>query len=45
MDVQWDALFRFEVAPLELFIRGSLMYCSFSLRCASPGAAIWAPWA
>src|SRR5690554_1161346 len=26
MDVQWDALFRFEVAPLELFIRGSLMY-------------------
>ena len=26
MDVQWDALFRFEVAPLELFLRGTLMY-------------------
>jgi len=26
MDVQWEALFRFEVAPFELFIRGSLMY-------------------
>lgn len=26
MDVQWDALFRFDVAPLELFIRGTLMY-------------------
>lgn len=26
MDVQWDALFRFDVAPLELIIRGTLMY-------------------
>lgn len=26
MDVQWDVLFRFEVAPLELFLRGTLMY-------------------
>jgi len=26
MDVQWDALFRFGVAPLELIIRGTLMY-------------------
>ena len=26
MDVQWDALFRFDVAPLELFLRGTLMY-------------------
>ena len=26
MDVQWDALFEFNVAPLELFIRGTLMY-------------------
>lgn len=26
MDVQWDELFRFSVAPLELIIRGTLMY-------------------
>jgi uncharacterized membrane protein YcaP (DUF421 family) len=26
MDVQWDALFRFDVAPLELILRGTLMY-------------------
>ncbi len=26
MNVDWDALFRFEIAPLELFIRGTLMY-------------------
>lgn len=26
MDVQWDALFELNVAPLELFIRGTLMY-------------------
>ncbi|NYT23544.1 DUF421 domain-containing protein [Alcaligenaceae bacterium] len=26
MDVQWDTLFQFGVAPLELIIRGTLMY-------------------
>jgi len=26
MDVDWGALFQFNIAPLELFIRGSLMY-------------------